>query len=122
MRKGSVLLLPFLLFHCVSDSITPTDAGSDGTTNDVVAPDTGSDTGSDVTDGGGGDGDAAAASKHAYAVNFTGTGSLLVFDMPLTSTSTPTVVLTSNFKTPSDVEILPGGLQLMVLDGAGGTG
>jgi len=115
MRKGSVLLLPVLLIGCVGDSSTP-DGGSDATTNDVVTPDTGSDV---ITDGGSGDGDAAVASKHAYAVNFTAPVSLLVFDMPLTSASQPTVVLPANFKAPSDVEILPGGLQLLVVDGAG---
>lgn len=118
MRAGNLLLLPILLLDCVGDTSTTDAGGNDATTNDVVTPDTGGgDVTKDVTDGGGGDGDAAAASKHLYAVNFTNP-SLLVFDMPVSSTSQPTATVTANFKNPSDVEIVPGGLQLLVVDGA----
>ncbi|HEY1957963.1 MAG TPA: hypothetical protein VGH28_20220 [Polyangiaceae bacterium] len=102
--------------RCVGDSDGPSDGGSDATT-DVVVTDAATEAA--PTDAGG-DADADVASKHAYAANFS--GSLLVFDMPLTSASQPTVVLTSNFKQPSDIEIMPGGLQLLVVDGAGGNG
>ena len=116
MRAGTLLLVPILLLDCVGDSTT-NDAGGNDATTDVAT-----DASSDVSDGGAGDGDAAAASKHLYAVNFSGTASLLVFDMPVTSSSQPSVTLTANFKAPSDVELAPGGLQLVVVDGAGGVG
>ncbi len=102
--------------RCVGDSTVVTDAGSDATT-DVSTKDAAGDVG--PTDAGG-DGDAAVANKHAYATNFS--GALVVFDMPLTNGAKPTVVLTNGFKQPSDVEIVPGGLQLLVVDGAGGVG
>ena len=113
---GVGVALTALLVHCVGDSSVPDDGGIDATTdtittdvtNDVLPTDAGS------------DGDADTATKHAYAASFN--GALLVFDMPLASTSQPTVVLTSNFTQPSDVEIVPGGLQLLVVDGAGGNG
>ncbi len=117
MRAGNLLLLPILLLDCVGDSTPVDDAGgNDATTNDVVVADSGGDAGKDVNDGGASTDADAAANKHVYAASFTG-GTLLVFDQPLTSASQPTVVLPANFKTPSDIEILPGGLQLLVVDG-----
>ena len=113
MRAGTVVLLPILLFDCVGDS-TPNDAGgNDATTNDVVATDTSNDVN---TSDAGSDADAATANKHLYAASLSG-GTLLVFDQPVTSASQPSVVLPANFKGPTDIEIVPGGLQLLVVDG-----
>jgi len=113
---GVGVALTALLVQCVGDSSIPDSGGVDATT-DTIATDVANDV--PPTDAGS-DSDADTASKHAYAANFN--GALLVFDMPLTSTSQPTVVLTSNFTQPSDIEIIPGGLQLLVVDGAAGNG
>ena len=113
MRARGVLFLSVLI-GCVGDSTTPVDAGgNDATSNDVAVKETGTDAA--VSDAGS-DADAAAANKHMYAASLSG-GTLLVFDQPVTSTSQPSVVLPANFKAPSDIEIVPGGLQLVVIDG-----
>lgn len=113
---GVGVALTALLVHCVGDSSIPDSGGVDATT-DTISTDVANDV---LPTDAGSDGDADTASKHAYAASFD--GALLVFDMPLTSTSQPKVVLTSNFTQPSDVEIIPGGLQLLVVDGANGNG
>jgi hypothetical protein len=98
------------LFRCVGDTSTPTDAGPDVTTSDG-APDVvqNNDAGSD-----------ASASSHVYAASFgpQAQAALVVFDVPLSNASQPVAVLTTGFKTPSDVEIFSssGNTQLLVVD------
>ncbi len=107
--------LALFVTHCVGDTSIVPDSGGGDATNDIATKDVTRDVANDSGPvDAGGDGDAAAASKHAYAANFS--GAVVAFDMPLTNTSQPTVVLTAGLKSPSDVEIVPGGVQLLVLD------
>jgi len=117
MKYGRALLgldagLAGFITHCVGDAPPLQDAGNDATadvgTSDVVTDAPPSDAGQDADAGGNG--------KHAYVASFS--GAVYVYDTPLSATSTPSVILKANFNTPTDVEIVPGGLQLLVVDGA----
>jgi hypothetical protein len=104
-------LSAFALVACVGDDTKPpVDSGTDGTVD--ATTDAQADAPSDAPQ----DGDAAVTNgKHAYVASFG--GALYVYDTPLSATSTATVILKANFNTPSDVELVPGGLQLIVVDG-----
>jgi hypothetical protein len=126
VKRAFVLgaVLPAVAWAC-SNGDSSTDAGSDGAADvnnqpDVAAdvasdspvvdssPDVASDAG-DASDGGG--------PVHAYVTNFQSSPGLLVYNLPLTPSSTPAVTLTSGLSGPTDVEII--GNQLMVLDRGG---
>ena len=119
MRLGAALasgagFLALFVTHCVGDTSSVPDSGGGDATSDVASNDVSNDTG--PTTDAGGDADAATSGKHAYVTSFT--GALYVYDMPLSAASVPSVILKANFNNPSDAEIVPGGLQLLVVDGA----
>jgi hypothetical protein len=98
--------------RCVGDSTSPSDGGDDATASDVSTQDVTQDTtnvdaGSD-----------ASATSHVYVASFGAPSqpALVVFDVPLTSTSQPSAVITANFKSPADVEVLAATSQIVVID------
>ncbi len=108
------------LWACVGSTVDPTGGGGDAGSD--VSADVAVDTGVTVDGGGdtGTDADAGPpAPAHVYVTNFANGGpggAVLVFEMPITSSSTPSVVLTKGLQGPSDVAIVPSGKEILVVD------